>query len=67
MIRISLFISLVLFPALAEFFKDILFDGEAEQGIRLALAAGGLFTSAAGLYAAWDVYRGRIDSEWAKR
>jgi dTMP kinase len=66
-IRVSLFVSLVVFPAMAELFTTALFDGGSEQGIRLALATGGLFTAAAGLYAAWDVYRGRIDSEAAKR
>jgi len=58
-IRISLFGSLVLFPALAQLFSGI-FDGDSGQGIRLALATGGFLTCAAGLHAAWDVYRGRI-------
>jgi dTMP kinase len=59
-IRVSLFGSLVLFPALAELFKDTVFAGDAGQGIRLALATGGFLTCAAGLHGAWDVYRGRI-------
>lgn len=59
-IRIALFTSLVLFPALAQLFSDAVFGGDASQGIRLALAVGGFFTCAAGLHAAWDVYRGRI-------
>lgn len=59
-IRIALFVSLVIFPALAELYGGALFGGETGQGIRLALASGGLITCAAGLYAAWDVYRGRI-------
>jgi dTMP kinase len=62
-IRISLFGSLVLFPALAELFSGALFDGDPGQGIRLALATGGFLTCAAGLHAAWDVYRGRIHSD----
>jgi dTMP kinase len=59
-IRISLFGSLVLFPALAQLFSSAVFDGHAGRGIQLALATGGLLTCAAGLHAAWDVYRGRI-------
>ncbi len=58
-IRISLFTSLVFFPALAELFSDVVFDNDAGQGIRLALATGGFLTCAAGLHAAWDVHRGR--------
>ncbi len=61
-IRVSLFGSLVLFPALAQVFTGIL-DDDAGKGIQLALATGGLLTCAAGLHAAWDVYRGRIGSQ----
>jgi dTMP kinase len=61
-IRIALFVSLVVFPALAQLYKTTLFDGNGAQGIRLALATGGLMTCAAGLHGAWDVYRGRIHS-----
>lgn len=57
-IRVALFGSLVLFPALAQLFTGILDD--AGRGIQLALATGGFLTCAAGLHAAWDVYRGRI-------
>lgn len=60
-IRVSLFASLVIFPALAQVFSSA-FDGEPGRGIQLALATGGLLTCAAGLHAAWDVYRGRIGS-----
>ncbi|MGH2758272.1 MAG: MFS transporter [Actinomycetota bacterium] len=66
-IRISLFGSLVLFPALAELFSGTLFDGDPAQGIRLALATGGFLTCAAGLHAAWDVYRGRIHNDPVQR
>lgn len=59
-IRISLFVSLVVFPALAELYGSAVFDGDTGQGIRLALASGGFITCAAGLHGAWDVYRGRI-------
>lgn len=59
-IRVSLFASLVVFPALAELFGRTIFDGDTSQGIRLALAAGGFMTCASGLLGAWDVYRGRI-------
>jgi dTMP kinase len=59
-IRVSLFVSLVVFPALAELYSSALFDGNSAQGIRLALASGGFLTCAAGLFGAWDVYRGRI-------
>jgi dTMP kinase len=62
-IRISLFGSLVLFPVLADVLSRTAFDGEPAQGIRLALAIGGLLTCAAGLHGAFDVYRGRIASE----
>jgi dTMP kinase len=61
-IRISLFGSLVVFPALAQLFTGIL-DDDAGRGIQLALATGGLLTCAAGVHAAWDVYRGRIGSQ----
>lgn len=61
-IRIALFVSLVVFPALAELYGRTLFDGDTGQGIRLAFATGGLLTCAAGLQGAWDVYRGRISS-----
>ena len=60
-IRISLFGSLVIFPALAQLFSG-LFEDDSGQGIQLALATGGFLTCAAGLHAAWDVYRGRIGS-----
>jgi dTMP kinase len=59
-IRISLFVSLILFPALAELYGRTLFGGDTGQGIRLALASGGFITCAAGLHGAFDVYRGRI-------
>jgi dTMP kinase len=59
-IRISLFVSLVVFPALAELYGRTIFGGDTGQGIRLALASGGFITCAAGLHGAWDVYRGRI-------
>lgn len=59
-IRVSLFTSLVVFPALAELFSRTVFDGNTAQGIRLALASGGLLACAAGLHGAYDVYRGRI-------
>ena len=65
-IRISLFGSLVLFPALAQLFSEAVFDGHAGRGIQLALATGGLLTCASGLHAAWDVYRGRIGSTPAR-
>jgi dTMP kinase len=61
-IRISLFASLVVFPALAQLFTDVVFDGNVGKGIQLALATGGFLTCAGGLHAAWDVYRGRISS-----
>jgi dTMP kinase len=59
-IRVSLFVSLIVFPALAELYGSAVFDGDTGQGIRLALASGGFITCAAGLHGAWDVYRGRI-------
>ena len=59
-IRISLFVSLIVFPALAELYGRTIFGGDTGQGIRLALASGGFITCAAGLHGAWDVYRGRI-------
>ena len=61
-IRISLFASLVVFPALAELFTTTVAGGDTGRGIQLALATGGLLTCAAGLHASWDVYRGRIHS-----
>lgn len=61
-IRISLFVSLVLFPALASLFAKVAFSGNSAEGIRLALAAGGLLTCAAGVLGALDVYRGKISS-----
>ena len=61
-IRVSLFVSLVLFPALASLFSKVAFHGVSGEGIRLALAAGGLLTCAAGVLGALDVYRGRINS-----
>ena len=66
-IRISLFGSLVIFPALAQLFSRTLFERDTGQGIRLALATGGFLTCAAGLHAAWDVYRGRIYASPAAR
>jgi dTMP kinase len=59
-IRISLFVSLVVFPAIAELYGNTIFGGDTGQGIRLALVSGGFITCAAGLHGAWDVYRGRI-------
>jgi dTMP kinase len=59
-IRVSLFVSLVVFPALAELYGTTMFGGDTGQGIRLALATGGLLTCLAGLQGAWDVYKGRI-------
>lgn len=59
-IRVSLFASLVVFPALAQLLSTAVFDGNTAQGIRLALASGGLLACAAGLHGAYDVYRGRI-------
>jgi dTMP kinase len=59
-IRTSIFASLVIFPALASIFSTTLFGGVTGDGVRLALAAGGLVTCAAGLHAAWDVYKGKI-------
>jgi dTMP kinase len=62
-IRVSLFASLVIFPALAQLFSSAVFGGRTAEGIRLALASGGLLTCAAGVHGAYDVYRGRIHSE----
>jgi dTMP kinase len=62
-IRISLFGSLVLFPVLANVLTRTAFDGNSAQGIRLALALGGLLTCGAGLHGAFDVYRGRVVPE----
>ncbi len=59
-IRVSLFVSLVLFPAAASLFAKVLFQGNIGEGVRLALAAGGLLTCVAGVLASLDVYRGRI-------
>jgi len=59
-IRTSLFVSLVAFPALAGLFATEAFLGSQADGIRLAFAAGGLVTCAAGLLGALDVYRGRV-------
>jgi len=61
-IRLSLFTSLVLFPALAQLFTSVIFGGHTGKGIRLALASGALLTCAAGVHGAYDVYRGRIHS-----
>lgn len=60
-IRVSLFASLIAFPALAEVFATTVFGGDTGDGIRLAIATGGLITCASGAYAAWAVYQGRID------
>lgn len=60
-IRVSLFVSLIAFPALAELFSTTLFGGSTGEGIRLAIATGGLVTCGAGAYAAWAVYQGKID------
>lgn len=62
-IRVSLFTSLVVFPALAELFSTTVFGGDTGQGIRLALAGGGLLACLAGAHGAYDVYRGRIHTE----
>lgn len=62
-IRVSMFASLVVFPAAAQLFSDVVFGGDAAQGIRLALAAGGVLACAAGLHGAYDVYRGRIHTD----
>lgn len=59
-IRVSLFASLVIFPALSQLYSTALFGGDAAQGIQLALASGGLLTVAAGAHSAYDVYRGKI-------
>lgn len=59
-IRLSLFTSLVVFPALAQLFTSVAFGGHAGKGIRLALATGALLTCAAGVHGAYDVYKGRI-------
>jgi dTMP kinase len=61
-IRLSLFTSLVLFPALAQLFTSVFFGGHSASGIRLALSLGALLTCAAGVHGAYDVYRGRIHS-----
>jgi MFS family permease len=62
-IRISLFASLVVFPAVAQLFTDTVFNGDVGEGVQLALALGGLMTVASGLFGAWDVYRGRIGAK----
>jgi dTMP kinase len=61
-IRVSLFVSLVLFPALAAFFEKVAFHGNAGEGVRMAIAAGALVTCAAGATGAYDVYTGKIHS-----
>jgi dTMP kinase len=61
-IRLSLFMSLVVFPALAQLFTSVAFGGHTGNGIRLALASGALVTCAAGVHGAYDVYKGRIHS-----
>ena len=63
-IRVALFVSLILFPAVAQLFSKVVFHGASApaDGVQLALAAGGLLTCAAGLQGAIDVYRGRIQS-----
>lgn len=57
-IRFSLFISLLAFPVLAEIFGSIL--DSPEEGMRLAIAAGGLIGVGAGTLTAADVVRGRL-------
>jgi dTMP kinase len=59
-IRVSLFVSLVVFPAVASLFSKTVFHHNSAEGIRLALALGGLLTCMAGVLGALDVYRGRI-------
>lgn len=59
-IRVSLFVSLVIFPAAAAFFSKVAFHDHVGEGVRMAIAAGALMTCAAGALAALDVYRGRI-------
>lgn len=56
-IRLSLFLSLVSFPALARLFA---LTGSVEDGIRLSMAIGGLVAVMAGTVVARDVYKGRI-------
>ncbi|HVL80419.1 MAG TPA: MFS transporter [Actinomycetota bacterium] len=58
-IRLSLFLSLIAFPSLAQLFGQV--SGDAAEGVRFALALGGLLGVVAGTVAAFDVYRGRID------
>lgn len=60
-IRVSLFASLVAFPALAKLFAASWGLDSVTDGIRLSMALGGLIAVAAGTLAATDVYRGRID------
>jgi dTMP kinase len=59
-IRVSLFVSLVLFPAAAAFFSKVVFHSHVGEGVQMAIAAGGLLTIVAGVLGALDVYRGRI-------
>ena len=61
-IRVSLFVSLVLFPALAAFFEKVAFHGNVGEGVRMAIAAGALVTCLAGVIGALDVYKGKIGS-----
>jgi dTMP kinase len=58
-IRVSLFVSLVVFPALAKLFTTFV---SVADGIRLSMALGGLIAVAAGTLAARDVSSGRITS-----
>jgi MFS family permease len=59
-IRVSLFVSLVLFPAAAAFFSKVAFHNHVGEGVRMAIAAGALVTCLAGVSGAYDVYRGKI-------
>jgi dTMP kinase len=59
-IRVSIFTSLVVFPALAGMFATDVFFGTAAEGIRFSMALGGLITVAAGALAALDVYKGKV-------
>ncbi|HVE92169.1 MAG TPA: MFS transporter [Actinomycetota bacterium] len=58
-IRVSLFLSLTSFPALAELFSTQM---SSEDGIRLSMAVGGLLSVAAGTLIARDVFKRRIES-----
>ncbi len=60
-IRISLFMSLVAFPALAQLLSAGWLLGSTAEGIRLSMAIGGLIGVGAGTLTARDVYRRRID------